>query len=61
VIGEVADLKPPMLASLETIGLAESTSARAGLAAQVISAMSGLGRLNVARRKLNTEKSPAPV
>jgi 4-hydroxy-3-methylbut-2-enyl diphosphate reductase len=61
VIAEVADLKAPMLASVEIIGLAESTSAPAGLAAQVISALSGLGRLSVARRKLNTEKTPAPV
>jgi len=61
VIATVADLKPPMLASVDTVGLAESTSARAGLAAEVASAMSGLGRLSVARRKLNTEKTPAPV
>ncbi|HXB46930.1 MAG TPA: hypothetical protein VNW50_04140 [Streptosporangiaceae bacterium] len=61
VIAEVADLKPPMLASVDTIGLAESTSARAGLAAQVIRALSGLGRLSVARRKLTTEKTPSPV
>jgi hypothetical protein len=50
-----------MLASVDTIGMAESTSAQAGLAAHVISALSGLGRLNVARRKLTTEKTPAPV
>jgi 4-hydroxy-3-methylbut-2-enyl diphosphate reductase len=61
VIAEVADLKPPMLASVDTVGLAESTSARAGLAAQLIGALSGLGRLSVARRKLNTEKTPSPV
>jgi 4-hydroxy-3-methylbut-2-enyl diphosphate reductase len=61
VIATVADLKPPMLASVDTIGLAESTSAQAGLAAQVVSALSGLGRLSVARRKLNTEKTPSPV
>jgi 4-hydroxy-3-methylbut-2-enyl diphosphate reductase len=60
-IAEVADIKPPMLASIDTIGLAESTSAQAGLAAQVISALSGLGRLSVARRKLNTEKTTAPI
>jgi 4-hydroxy-3-methylbut-2-en-1-yl diphosphate reductase len=61
VIAEVADLKPAMFAAVDTIGMAESTSAGAGLAAQVISALSGLGRLNVARRKLNTEKTPVPV
>jgi 4-hydroxy-3-methylbut-2-en-1-yl diphosphate reductase len=61
MIAEVADLRPPMLASVDTIGMAESTSAQAGLAAQVISALSGLGRLSVARRKLSTEKTPVPV
>ena len=61
VIPEVSEIRPEMLASVDTIGLAESTSARAGLAAQVISALSGLGRLSVARRKLNTEKAPVPV
>lgn len=61
MIAEVADIKPPMLASVETIGLAESTSAGAGLAAGVISALSGLGRLSVARRKLSTEKTTVPL
>jgi 4-hydroxy-3-methylbut-2-en-1-yl diphosphate reductase len=59
VIAEVADIKPAMLAGVQTIGLAESTSAQAGLAAQVLMALSGLGRLSVARRKLSTEKSAA--
>jgi 4-hydroxy-3-methylbut-2-enyl diphosphate reductase len=57
VIGGVSDIKPAMLASVHTIGLAESTSAGAGLAAQVLDALSGLGRLTVARRRLSTEKS----
>ncbi len=61
MISEVTDIKPAMLATVDTVGLAESTSASAGLAAQVISALSGLGRLNVARRRLSTEKTPAPV
>jgi hypothetical protein len=42
---------------VHTIGVAESTSARAGLAAQVLEALSGLGRLTVARRRLSTEKA----
>jgi 4-hydroxy-3-methylbut-2-en-1-yl diphosphate reductase len=58
LIGEVSDIKPAMLASVHTIGLAESTSAGAGLAAQVLEALSGLGRLSVARRRLSTEKMP---
>jgi 4-hydroxy-3-methylbut-2-en-1-yl diphosphate reductase len=56
-VGDISDIKPPLLASVHTIGLAESTSASAGLAAQVITALSGLGRLNVVRRKLSTEKA----
>ncbi|HXZ64770.1 MAG TPA: hypothetical protein VEH05_08545 [Streptosporangiaceae bacterium] len=56
-IGDVADIKPAMLASVHTIGLAESTSARAGLAAETLTALSGLGRLTVARRRLATEKA----
>jgi 4-hydroxy-3-methylbut-2-en-1-yl diphosphate reductase len=57
VIAEVADIRPAMLAAVHTIGVAESTSAQAGLAAQVLLALSGLGRLSVVRRKLSTEKS----
>jgi 4-hydroxy-3-methylbut-2-enyl diphosphate reductase len=57
VITKVADLKPAMLASVLTIGLAESTSAPAGLAAQVLTVLSGLGRLSVARRRLATENA----
>ncbi len=61
VIGEVADIKPPMLTGVQTIGVAESTSAQAGLAAHVLMALSGLGRLSVVRRKLSTEKSAVPA
>lgn len=57
LIGDVADIKAAMLASVQTIGLAESTSARAGLAAETLTALSGLGRLTVARRRLATEKA----
>jgi 4-hydroxy-3-methylbut-2-en-1-yl diphosphate reductase len=56
-VGEIGDIKPSLLASVHTIGLAESTSAPGGLAAQVVTALSGLGRLNVVRRKLSTEKA----
>ena len=56
VVADVGEIKPAMLTGILTIGLAESTSAQAGLAAQVLSALSGLGRLNVARRRLGTEK-----
>lgn len=57
VIADAADIRPQMLASVHTIGLAESTSAPAGLAAQVLAALSGLGRLTVARRRLSTENA----
>jgi 4-hydroxy-3-methylbut-2-en-1-yl diphosphate reductase len=57
LISDVADIKPTMLSSVLTIGMAESTSAAAGLAARVLEALSGLGRLTVARRRLSTEKT----
>ncbi|HTA07919.1 MAG TPA: hypothetical protein VK836_05400 [Streptosporangiaceae bacterium] len=57
VVGDVDDIKSAMLTNIHTIGVAESTSARAGLAAHVLSALSGLGRLSVARRRLSTEKT----
>jgi 4-hydroxy-3-methylbut-2-en-1-yl diphosphate reductase len=57
LIADVADLKPAMLAPVHSIGMAESTSADAGLASRVLEALSGLGRLTVARRRLSTEKA----
>ncbi len=57
LVGDVGDIKPTMLASVLAIGMAESTSAPAGLAARVLDALSGLGRLTVARRRLTTEKT----
>jgi 4-hydroxy-3-methylbut-2-en-1-yl diphosphate reductase len=57
LIGGVDDIKPTMLTSVLAIGLAESTSAPAGLAARVQDALSGLGRLTVARRRVSTEKT----
>jgi 4-hydroxy-3-methylbut-2-enyl diphosphate reductase len=60
-IADVADLRPSMLTGVHTIGLAESTSAQAGLAPRVLSALSGLGRLNIARRRLSTEKTASAL
>jgi 4-hydroxy-3-methylbut-2-enyl diphosphate reductase len=57
VVSDVDEIKPSMLAGVLTIGVAESTSARAGLAAHVLTALSGLGRLSVVRRRLSTEKT----
>jgi 4-hydroxy-3-methylbut-2-en-1-yl diphosphate reductase len=61
LIGDVDDIKPTMLTSVLAIGLAESTSAPAGLAARVLDALSGLGRLTVARRRLSTEKTASAL
>ena len=57
VVRDVDEIKPSMLAGVLTIGVAESLTARAGLAANVLTALSGLGRLSVARRRLSTEKT----
>jgi len=57
VLSDASELRPEMLASVHTIGMAESTSAAAGLATQVTAALSGLGRLTIARRQLVTEKT----
>jgi 4-hydroxy-3-methylbut-2-en-1-yl diphosphate reductase len=61
LIGDVDDIKPAMLTSVLAIGMAESTSAPAGLAARVLDALSGLGRLTVARRRLSTEKTASAL
>jgi 4-hydroxy-3-methylbut-2-en-1-yl diphosphate reductase len=61
LIGDIEDVKPAMLASVRSIGMAESTSAAAGLAAGVLDALSGLGRLTVARRQLSTEKAASAL
>jgi 4-hydroxy-3-methylbut-2-en-1-yl diphosphate reductase len=53
-VADVSDITPAALAAAEAIGVAEATSAPVALAAQVIAALSGLGRLNVVRRQLRT-------
>lgn len=60
-IGDAAEIVPSWLAGTSAIGLAESTSARPGLAAQVTEALSGLGPLSVTQRRVSTEvMRPAP-
>jgi 4-hydroxy-3-methylbut-2-en-1-yl diphosphate reductase len=54
-LGAVSDITPAMLADVVTVGLAESTSAPAGLAAQVIAVLGGLGRVSVGHREVSTE------
>lgn len=55
VVGDVTEIAASWLAGTSAIGLAESTSAGAGLAAQVTRALSGLGPLSVTRRQVTTE------
>jgi 4-hydroxy-3-methylbut-2-en-1-yl diphosphate reductase len=60
VISAVSDITPAMLAGVTTIGTVESTSAPAGLAAEVIAAIAGLGSLTVARREVSTQLAGSP-
>ncbi len=62
VIDDAGQIMPSWLAGVGTIGLAETVSASPGLAAQVTTALSGLGPLSVTRRRVSTEilGHPAP-
>ena len=60
VISTVAEILPSWLAGTSAVGLAESTTAPPGLAAEVTSALSGLGPLSVTRRQVSTEVSSRP-
>ena len=55
VIDHAGQIVPSWLAGVGTIGLAETVSARPGLAEQVTTALSGLGPLSVIRRRVSTE------
>lgn len=59
LVGETSDVTPAALSSVHTIGTAVSTSAPAGLEAQVVTALSGLGKLTVLTRQLHTEMASA--
>jgi len=61
VIGAVTDIVPSWLASAGSVGLAESTVAPPGLAAEVTEALSGLGPLSVTRRVVHTEVTGRPT
>jgi 4-hydroxy-3-methylbut-2-en-1-yl diphosphate reductase len=54
-VAAAGDITPAMLASATTIGTVESTSAPAVLAAEIITALAGLGPLTVARRQVSTQ------
>ncbi len=55
VVSAASDITPATLNSVHTIGIAESTSAPVALAEQVITVLSGLGKLTVTTRRLHTE------
>ena len=61
VVGQTADVLPAMLSGAYTIGMAESTSTRPDLAAQVTEALSGLGPLIVTSRRVSTDVVGAPA
>jgi 4-hydroxy-3-methylbut-2-en-1-yl diphosphate reductase len=60
IIAAAGDIVPAMLSGASTIGLAESTSASRALAGQVTEALSGLGPLSVATRRVSTDVTAAP-
>jgi 4-hydroxy-3-methylbut-2-enyl diphosphate reductase len=55
VIDDAGQVEPSWLAGVGTIDLAETMSARPGLADRVTAALSGLGPLSVTRRRVTTE------
>jgi 4-hydroxy-3-methylbut-2-en-1-yl diphosphate reductase len=59
VVSRTSDITPAALSSVHHIGTAASTSAPADLEAQVVTALSGLGRLTVGTRQLHTEMASA--
>jgi 4-hydroxy-3-methylbut-2-en-1-yl diphosphate reductase len=61
VLRAVTDLTPAMLAGVTSIGLAESTSARSALAAEVTTALSGLGPLSIVRRQVTSDITDHPA
>lgn len=54
-IAAVSDITPAMLAGASTVGIVESLSATTALTAEAVAAISGLGRVTVARRQVSTE------
>jgi len=60
VVGQAGDVVPDMLNGASAIGLARSTSAGPALARQVTEALSGLGPLSTARRRVVTEVTGRP-
>jgi 4-hydroxy-3-methylbut-2-enyl diphosphate reductase len=53
-VAAVSEIIPSLVGGADTIGMAESTSAPAGLAAEVTTALGGLGPLSVVRREVRS-------
>ena len=63
-VTQLADLSPDLLDGITSVGLASTLSAPAGLAGDVVRALSGLGPLSVVRHGASTrtaEIMPAPL
>jgi 4-hydroxy-3-methylbut-2-enyl diphosphate reductase len=61
VVAEVSQIVPSWLISTSAVGIAESTCARPGLAAELAEALSGLGPLSVTQRRVSTVVTGRPV
>jgi 4-hydroxy-3-methylbut-2-enyl diphosphate reductase len=55
VVAGTGEIVPSWLAGVTTIGLAETVSARAGLAGEIATALAGLGPLSVTQRTVSTQ------
>ena len=55
LVAEPGQIVASWLAGITTIGLADTVSAKAGLAGEITAALSGLGQLSVTQRRVTTE------
>ncbi|HTP15097.1 MAG TPA: 4-hydroxy-3-methylbut-2-enyl diphosphate reductase [Streptosporangiaceae bacterium] len=60
-IAHTGEITPAMLTGTASLGIAESTSARTGLAAEMTAALAGLGPLSVVRRQVSTTVDGQPA
>ena len=61
VIADPGEITAAMIAGTASLGIAEATSARTGLAAEVTAALAGLGPLSVVRRQITTTIDGQPA
>ncbi len=61
VIAHPGEITAAMIAGTASLGIAEATSARSGLAAEVTAALAGLGPLSVVRRQVTTAIEGQPA